>query len=104
MRESWGLVRYPLRYPVRSGVRSWGAAPSCAVTSASISSPIAQRRASRSTSGSDELAARSRRVWSAILGSVIALASWVNVRHSLEDHAVTIAVKRPDLHHALGHC
>jgi hypothetical protein len=27
----------------------------------------------------------------------------VNVRHSLEDHAVTLAVKGPDLHHAPGH-
>ena len=103
MRESNGRTRYPLRYPVRSGVRSWGAAPSCAVTSASISSSIAQRRASRSTSGSAELAACSRRVRSAILGSVIAWFLRVNVRHSLEDHAVTLAVKGPDLHHVLGH-
>jgi hypothetical protein len=29
--------------------------------------------------------------------------SSANVRHSLEDHAVTLAVKGPDLHHLLGH-
>jgi hypothetical protein len=27
----------------------------------------------------------------------------VNLRQSLEDHAVTLAVKGPDLHHAPGH-
>ena len=37
------------------------------------------------------------------LGSVIAWISCVNVRHSLEDHAVTLTVKGPDLHHAPEH-
>jgi len=26
----------------------------------------------------------------------------IDLEHSLEDHAVTLAVKGPDLHHALG--
>jgi hypothetical protein len=38
-----------------------------------------------------------------MLVSVIASILQVNVRHSLEDHAVTPAVKGLDLHHVPGH-
>ena len=31
------------------------------------------------------------------------MVSSANVRHSLEDHAVTLAVKGLDVHHAPGH-